>query len=186
MKKTLFPIILFSLIIAGCAKDKSQNPFAVKKHGVGLINDSTQIKDLKTIFSNDSISNYKEDDSFTGRINTIEIFEKGSSNPLLVITPTEALDSTATISSIRLIDSRYKTDKNISVISTFKDIKEAYKINKITNLINSVLVSVNELDATFTIDKKELPANMRYDLDLKIDAIQIPDDAKLKFFMVHF
>ena len=37
MKKTLFPIILFSLIIAGCAKDKSQNPFAVKKSaGAGL------------------------------------------------------------------------------------------------------------------------------------------------------
>lgn len=184
MKNILSSIILI-LIIVSCSTDKSQDPFMVKKHGVGLINDSTQVKDLKDIFANDSISSYKEDDHFTGSINTINIFEKGG-NQLMIIRPTEALDSTATISSIQLIDPRYKTEKNISNISTFKDIKDAYKINTISNLINSIVISVNSIDATFTIDKKELPGNMRYDLDMKIDPIQIPDGAKVKYFMVHF
>jgi hypothetical protein len=184
MKKNIFPIVILALLIASCASDK-QNPFAIKKHSVGLLNDSTQVKDLKVIFANDSIINYKQDDGFTGRINNIEIFEKGG-NPLLILSPTEALDSTATISSIQLIDPRYKTDKNISKLSTFKDIKDAYTITKISNLINSVLISVNSIDASFTIDKKELPANMRFDLEMKIEAIQIPDDAKIKFFMIHF
>jgi hypothetical protein len=49
-----------------------------------------------------------------------------------------------------------------------------------------VVVSVNEIDASFTIDKKELPANMRFDMDMTIEAIQIPDNAKVKFFIVHF
>ena len=80
----------------------------------------------------------------------------------------------------------YKTEKNISTISTFKDLKEAYKISKIDNLINAIVVSVNEIDASFTIDKKELPASMRFDMNMTIDVIQIPEKAKIKFFMVHW
>lgn len=177
-------MLLLALLIINCSPEKT-NPFLVAKHRIGFLNDSTQIKDLKTIFINDSIVKYNEDDSFIGNINNIEVFEKNG-NPLLVISPTEALDSTATIASVRLIDSRYATVKNISNLSTFKDIKDAYKISKISNLISSIVISVNDIDATFSIDKKELPANMRFDLDMKIDPIQIPDDTKIKFFIVHF
>ncbi len=184
MKKIYFILLLLPLLIVAC-KDEVANPFAVAKHQVGLLNDSTQVKDLKIIFANDSIKTFKEDDSFVGGINTIDIYDK-SGNQLLSISPTEALDSTATISSINIIDPRFKTEKNISISSTFKDINDNYKISKISNLINSVVVNVDELDATFTIDKKELPANMRFDMSLKIDPIQIPDDAKVKFFMMHF
>ena len=184
MKNYIAPILILLVFVSSCKEDKV-NPFAVSKHQVGFINDSTQVKEIKTFFANDSIVNYKEDDSFAGGINTIDIYEKGG-NQLLSISPTEALDSTATISSIRLIDPRYITDKNISSISTFKDINDNYKVSKISNLINSVVVKVNELDATFTIDKKELPVNMRFDMNMKIEPIQIPDDAKVKFFMVYF
>ena len=60
------------------------------------------------------------------------------------------------------------------------------KISKIDNLINAIVVSVNEIDASFTIDKKELPASMRFDMNMTIDVIQIPEKAKIKFFMVHW
>lgn len=182
-KYSLLTLISFVLLI-NCTEEKV-NPFAVAKHQVGLLNDSTQVKDLKVIFANDSLVNFKEDDSFVGGINTIDVYEKGGKQ-LLSISPTEALDSTATISTVRLIDPRYKTDKQISSVSTFKEISDNYKISKISNLISSVVVSIKELDASFTIDKKELPANMRFDMDMTIDAIQIPDEAKVKYFMVHF
>ena len=185
MKNYIAPILIILVFLSSCKEENTINPFAVSKHQVGFLNDSTQVKDVKALFANDSIVNYKEDDSFAGGINTIDIYEKGG-NQLLSISPTEALDSTATISSIRLIDPKYKTDKNISSISTFKDINDNYKISKISNLINSIVVKVNELDATFTIDKKELPMNMRFDMDMKIDPIQIPDNAKVKFFIVYF
>ena len=185
MKNTLFAIIICSILITSCAKDKAPDPFLISKNNIGLLTDSTQVKDLETIFSNDSVVRYIAGDEFTGSVNSIEIYEK-SGKKLLDLSPREALDSTSVISSVRIIDERYKTEKNISTLSTFKDINETYKISKIDNLINAIVISVNEINASFTIDKKELPASMRFDMDMTIDAIQIPEKARIKFFMVHW
>ena len=84
------------------------------------------------------------------------------------------------------MDSRYRTSKNVTTLSTFKDIKDSYKINRIDNLINSINVNINEINAYFTIDKKELPANLRFDMKMVIEASQIPDDAKIKYFMLNW
>jgi PBP1b-binding outer membrane lipoprotein LpoB len=183
MYKPFLSIILLSLFLLSCKKE--QNPFEISKQHIGLLTDSTQVKDLKTIYSNDSIVKFISGDEFTGNINDIEIFEKGGKQ-LLVLTPSQALDSTSTIQSIRIMDSRFVTEKNISSLSTFKDISSNYKISRIDNLINSVVVSVNEINASFTIDKKELPANLRFDMDLKIEAIHIPENAKIKYFFVNW
>lgn len=170
-------------MISSCAK--KQDPFLVEKHNIGNLTDSTQIKDLESIFINDSIVKLVGGDEFTGNINNIDIYDK-SGNHLLILTPNEALDSTAVVDNIRIMDSRFKTAKNITTLSTFKDINEAYKINRIDNLINSINVNVNEINAYFTIDKKELPANLRFDMKLTIESTQIPDDAKIKYFMVNW
>ena len=50
----------------------------------------------------------------------------------------------------------------------------------------SVLIRVNELDASFAIDKKELPANLRFDMDLNIEEIHIADHAKFKYFFINW
>lgn len=185
MKNSLCAILICALLITSCTKDKAPNLFAIQKTHIGLLTDSTQVKDLELIFSNDSIVKYIAGDEFAGAVNMIEVFEKNGMK-LLDLSPREALDSTSVISSVRIIDERYKTEKNISVLSTFKDIKDVYKISKIDNLINSIVVSVNEINASFTIDKKELPASMRFDMDMTIDPIQIPEKAKIKYFMVHW
>ena len=181
MHKSILSIIILFLFLSSCKKE--QNPYLISKQHIGLLTDSTQVKDLKTLYSNDSIVRFIGGDEFTGNINNIEVFEKGG-ELLLVLTPTQALDSTAFIGSIRVMDPRFETDKKISTLSTFKDISSNYKISRIDNLINSVVVSVNEINAAFTIDKKELPANMRFDMDLKIEAIHIPDNAKIKYFFI--
>ena len=53
-------------------------------------------------------------------------------------------------------------------------------------MISSIVVFVDEINASFTIDKKELPANLRFDMELKIEKIQIPDKAKIKYFFVYW
>lgn len=181
MNKTLLSLLIFTLLLASCKRE--QDPFQIGKQHIGLLTDSTQVKDIESLFSNDSVVKFIGGDEFVGIKNDIEVFEKGGKK-LLVLTPGHALDSTAVIESVQIIDSRYKTDKNISVLSTFKDISSNYKISKIDNLINSVLVTVNELNASFAIDKKELPANLRFNMDMKFEAIHIPDDAKLKYFFL--
>lgn len=185
MKNILFTLLMCALLTTSCTKDKELNPFLIKKDHIGLLNDSTQVKDLDSIYRNDSIVRYIAGDEFVGSVNTIEVFEKGGKK-LLDLSPREALDSTSVIASVRIIDERFKTEKNISTLSTFKDIKSAYKISKVDNLINVILVSVNEINASFTIDKKELPASMRFNMDMNIDPIQIPEKAKIKFFMIHW
>ncbi len=179
MKYSLLSLILSITLFTSCSKEV--DPFSVSKQNIGTLNDSTQVKDLESVFINDSIVKYIGGDEFTGNINDITIYEKGGKK-LLVLTPSQSLDSTSTIKTIRVIDERYKTAEGLAPNSTFKSIKDNYTISGIQNTLSNIIVSVNEINAYFTIDKRELPANMRFDMDLKIDAIQIPDIAKIKNF----
>lgn len=183
MKTSFFYVVILLLFITGCKKEP--NPFLIGKQNIGLLTDSTQVKDLALVFPNDSIVKFTTDEEFMGDKNDIEIFEKGGKK-LLTLEPSIAQDSTSVIKSVQIMDSRYKTDKNISTLSTFKDINDNYKISKITNLINSVVVFVDEINASFTIDKKELPSDLRFDMSLTIEKIQIPDKAKIKYFFVYW
>lgn len=183
MYKSIFSIIILTFLFTSC--NKEQNPFEISKQHIGLLTDSTQVKDLKAIYPNDSLVKFISGDEFTGNVNNIEVFEKGGKK-LLTLTPKQALDSTSTIGSIRILDERYKTDKNITTASTFKDIQNNYKVSRISNLINSIVIAVDEINANFTIDKKELPANLRFDMDLKFEPTHIPDNAKVKYFFINW
>jgi len=183
MKNYFIKILLISVIMVGCKKE--QDPFQISKQNIGFLTDSTQVKDLESVYSNDSIVRYKGEGEFTGDINNIEVFNK-EGKKILVLSPNKKQDSTSVISNVNVLDSSFKTDKNISILSTFKDIQDNYKISRIDNLINSVVVTVNDINATFTIDKKELPANLRFDMKLKIEATHIPDGAKIKYFFINW
>ena len=183
MYKSILSLIIFSVILTSCKNE--QDPFQLSKQNIGLLTDSTQIKDLKHIYSNDSIVKFISGDEFTGNKNDIEIFEKGGKK-LLILTPRQSLDSTSVIENIQVIDPRYKTDKNITTLSTFKDLTSNYKISRIDNLINSIVISVNDINSAFTIDKKELPANLRFDMNINFEATHIPDHAKIKYFFINW
>ncbi|WP_299229620.1 hypothetical protein [uncultured Psychroserpens sp.] len=186
MKKSIFVLFTLAVLITSCSSEKKQDPFQVGKQNIGLLTDSTKIKDLELVFPTDSVvTSSIKGDEFIGDKNDIEVFD-ATGKKLLILTPSQALDSTAVIESAQILDSRYKTDKNISTLSTFADIKNSYTISSISTLISSIVVSVNEINASFTIDKKELPANLRFNMDLKIEAVQIPDNAKIKYFMVYW
>lgn len=181
MKKIILPILAISLIATACKK--SVDPFSISKQNVGMLTDSTQVKDLETIYINDSIVKKIAGDEFLGSVNDIEIFEKGGKH-LLSLSPKQSLDSTATIGTVKIIDSRFKTNKGLNTLSTFGDIKAKYNISSIENTLRNIVVLVNENNTYFTIDKKELPGELQFDMSKKIEAIQIPDSAKIKYFMI--
>ncbi|WP_434037740.1 hypothetical protein [Formosa sp. 4Alg 33] len=183
MKKTILSLAVLAITCFSCST--KNDSFTITKDSIGELTKDTQLKDLETVFKNDSIVKYVPGGEFTVSINEIEIFEKGGSK-LLTLSPTQVMDSTSVIKTVQVFDSRYKSDKGISTLSTFKDIQDNYKISSIDNLINSVIVSVNELNASFTIDKKELPSNLRFDMSLHIEASQIPDTAKIKYFFLNW
>ena len=186
MKLNKLALILILVIAFACNKDKEVNPFEIRKNRIGSLTDTTEVKDLEMIFGNDSIVSSIKGDEYLGENNDIEIYDT-EGNQLLILTPSQALDSTAVIKTIQIMDERYKTPKGISTASTFGDIKNNYQISKVNNLINSIVISVNEINAAFTIDKKELPAALRYgNMDATIDPIQIPETAKVKYFMLNW
>jgi hypothetical protein len=92
----------------------------------------------------------------------------------------------STIQNIRIIDSRYKTKKALDKICDFGCISGNYNISSIQNTLRNLIVSVDEINAYFTIDKSELPESLRYNMNLKIDKVSIPKSAKIKDFFIQW
>ncbi len=97
---------------------------------------------------------------------------------------TSNADSIPGIGNIRIHDSRYLTNNGIGLASTFKDIKDQYEIRKVVTSLSNVVVFVKDHDLYFTIDREELPASLRYTRDVNIEAVQIPDNAVIKYLMI--
>ena len=138
------------------------------------------------VFANDSISKYIGGDEFTGSTNTISIFEKGTGVLLLELDPNYSLDSLSTIRTVRIMDARFKNKDGLNTLSTFGDINSKYTISSIQNTLRSLIISVDEINAYFTLNKTELPEEMRYDMNQKIEAISIPETAKIKDFYMQW
>ena len=58
------------------------------------------------------------------------------------------------------------------------------RLGKIETTIFTVVIFLEESDIFINIDKKELPENFRYNPNLVIDITNIPDEAKIKYFML--
>jgi len=186
MKKNilLVSILQFLLITISCNKTDS---FIIEKGIVGQITKQTTVKELKTIFKKDSIvSNLSEGalgDRYFQEDDEYEIYEKNGKH-LLTIIPKQQLDSTSTIRSIEIHDSRYKTNTNLNLNSTFSEINANNNINKIESTFSTAILFINDVNATIAISKKDLGIN-EFSTQ-KVSLEQIPDLAKIKSFVVWF
>ncbi|MDN3596498.1 hypothetical protein [Zunongwangia endophytica] len=185
MKKHILPLfILASILLTSCQKDED-NPFLITATQVGKLNKEIKINQLDSLYQEDSLVKQVSGPMQLRATDEIQVFEKGG-DPLLTLEPLQEFDSTSTIGYIRVLDPRFKTKAGLNSQSTFKDIVENYKISRIENTISSAVVFLDEINAYISIDKKELPSSLRYDTDAKIRSSQIPDDAKIKYFMIYW
>ena len=176
----ILPILcLFILLVVSCKKE-GNTEFSITKDQVGKVTRATLIKDLETIFAEDSLVRKDPNMELGTSTSKIEIFQKGGDH-LLSITPNS--DSLQTIENIRIYDSRFSTADGINMLSTFKDIKAHYTIKKVVTSMNNVVIFLKDSDLYFTISKEELPADLRFGTT-NIDVVQIPDQAKIKYMMV--
>ncbi len=182
-KKTLL-ILSFCIVSFSCTRDE-ENPFLITAKQVGALKKDTKLHQIDSIFKGDSIVRERSGPEQLRSTDEIRIYDKDG-QALMSLEPTQEFDSTSTIGYIRILDPRYETESGLNVKSTFKDIVENYTISRIENTINSAVIFLDEINAYITIDKTQLPANLRYDTDSKIMASQIPDDAKFKYFMVYW
>ncbi|KAA2218395.1 hypothetical protein [Maribacter flavus] len=181
MKSIKTILILFSIIIiAQCTKEDDKT-FKISTDAVGKLDKTSLARDLDLIYENDSVVRDTIQSNFGNGSSKIKIYEKGGA---LLLTLTPNTDSIPTIQNVLINDKRFKTDKGISIESTFKDIQEKYEIKKIITSINNVIILLKDSDIYFTIDKAQLPENLRYQANTNIEAVQIPDAAKIKYLMV--
>lgn len=173
----IFTLLLF----AQCTEEK--DPFLISNNSVGNLTIGMKIKHIDSIFATDSIVrlNPRQDEFST--IGEVEIYEKGGKK-LMLISPRRNNDPEALIFSFQFFDTRYKTEKGLNIGSTFKDIEDNYKIANIETTLSTVVIFLEDSDIFINIDKKELPENLRYNPNFVIEAVNIPDEAKIKYFML--
>ena len=181
MKYTFFIIAFCTFVLIQCTNNN--NPYTITNGKIGTLTSQTTIKQLKTVFANDSIvplSNSSPGDALQGEV---EVFSKDGSK-LLGLSPDNLNSPDATINTLRVYDPRYKTSKGLSINSTFKDIKDNYEVSGLQTSIDAVVIFLKDSDVFITIDKKQLPENLRYNPNVTIEASQIPQSATFKYFMI--
>ena len=181
MLKKIIAIVSVTLLFIGCKEEI--NPFLISNDSVGALTRGMTIKEIDSIFAQDSIVKLYAQNEELPTQGEVEVYEK-SGTKLVSISPVTNNDPDALISNFQFFDPRYKTDKGLNLSSTFKDIKANYKILNIETTISTVVLFLEDNDLFINIDKNELPENFRYNPNLVIDITNIPDEAKIKYFML--
>ena len=181
MLKKIIAIVSVTLIFIQCKEEI--NPFLISNDSVGALTRGMTIKEIDSIFAQDSIVKLYAQNEELPTQGEVEVYEKNGTK-LVSISPVTNNDPDALISNFQFFDPSYKTDKGLNLSSTFKDIKANYKILNIETTISTVVIFLEDNDLFINIDKNELPENFRYNPNLVIDVTNIPDEAKIKYFML--
>ena len=181
MLKKIIALVSVTLLFIQCKEEI--NPFLISNDSVGALTRGMTIKEIDSIFAQDSIVKLYAQIEELPTQGEVEIYDKNGTK-LVSISPVTNNDPDALISNFQFFDPRYKTDKGLNLSSTFKDIKANYKISNIETTISTVVLFLEDNDLFINIDKNELPENFRYNPNLVIDITNIPDEAKIKYFML--
>jgi hypothetical protein len=181
MKNTFLIALAVSVMFVQCKKET--DPFLITKDRVGNLTKEVKMKQIDSIFENDSIVKLNPINNALGTQGEVEIYDS-EGKKLLLISPQDEQDPDSHISNIQIFDNRFKTEKGLTPSSTFKDVKNNYEIADLQTTINAVVIFLKDSDVFITIDKKELPEDIRYKIDVPVEASQIPDNATFKYFMV--
>lgn len=181
MKNLLIMAVIAAAFLTSCSNTDAK--FSIKKGSVGPVTENTKISELDALFEQDSLVPLTRINNALGTQGEVEVYEKGGTL-LMLVSPDDEEDPNAVITNVRIYDERFKTDKGLHLKSTFKTVRENYKIAGIQTSFDAVVVFLEDSDVYLTIDKKQLPENLRYDPSINIEASQIPDQATFKYFMV--
>ncbi|GGG04806.1 hypothetical protein GCM10011344_01460 [Dokdonia pacifica] len=172
MNRIYITLLILTLCITSCTE--KDTTFSVTNEAVGAITKATKTSDLDALFKGPNDSLVK-----TASANYV-LYEKGG-NKLMKLSPKK--NDNDIIDHIQFFDDRYTTENGISLKSTFEDIKNAYTIKKISNMIDFIIVFVEESEVYFIIDKKHLSSEVRFSTSSKLEPVQVPGEAPIKHFM---
>ena len=80
----------------------------------------------------------------------------------------------------------FHTAQDITTVSTFGDIKQAYSITRIEPDKKDIVVVVDDLRACFSIPKSKLPATWWDEKTKTVNSSQIPSSAPIRTFILRW
>jgi hypothetical protein len=162
----------------------------IEKNSVGKINNKHLISDIETLFAKDSVVTRLsegdmggEDTKYLQEEDKYLIYSKKGKH-LLTIVPSVQHDSTSKIKYVEIIDPQFKTEKNLSLRSSFKEINFNYMVNKVETSLSSATLYIDELNATIAIRKSDIGVS-EFDTK-KVVLGQIPDLTKINHLTIWF
>ncbi len=183
MKKYVLIALIIALTSLG-ACETNPSEFTIDESSVGKLSKTTKISELETLYANDSIVTNDSIGLKNGSLaSSLLIYDKKGTR-LLRLQPKG--DSSQTIGSIRIYDSRYKTDNNIRIGSSFKELKSIGTIDKILPALNSVSITIKGSSIFYSVDRNQLPDILKYDRAAIIETLQIPDNAIISNIMIQW
>ena len=182
MKKTI--ILLISTLMFSCSHgQKSIDNFLVTNKGVGIFDKGMTVNDVLKLVGNDQIKKVVDLDDYENAYDDYQYFDSNK-NHLLTLTPEYQDDKKSKINRILIKDKRYKTNKKIGLSSTYADLKGNYQITDYSPDLEHIVLTVDELNAWFSISKSQLLENWWVDNSKTIDISKIPDNATFDSFVI--
>lgn len=184
--KQIFLGIIISGLLMSCAKE---NPYLIAKNKLGPLDNSTKIHEVEGLLVNDSVVVENPQTPFgtfiKSVVKTMEVYDNTGTKHL-IIQPRGALDTISQIKSIRLVSDRYKTENGIGFGSSFGELKKYHDVSNIQSSLQSIIITLNDINAFVSFDREVLPSDVRFDIEAEITPIMIPDDATINRFWLNF
>lgn len=177
-------ILLFlTLIYSYASGQESKNSFLVTDKSVGVFYEGMTVNDVLELVNEDQIKKVIDYDSYESLYDDYQYFDFNQ-NHLLTLTPKIQNDKNSQINRVLIIDEKYVTDRKIGLSSTYGDLKANYEITDYSPDLDHIVLTVEKINAWFTINKNQLLENWWDDDEIKIDKSKIPDNATFDSFVI--
>jgi hypothetical protein len=175
MFRTILGLAVIFLLVQ-CAEEST----VIKKKQLGDISNITTIEELDKIFKNDSVQKLPEGEEL---VREYKVFDAMGTPSLVFVTRVEN-DSLKALEHVKIYSPEYTTEKGISTASNFEEIRGQYSIDDIEPSFSSAILFINEINATISLDKKDLNID---EFDMRdISEDQIPDQSSILYITLWF
>ncbi len=156
----------------------------VTAHSAGVFNDQMTIAEALQIIPNAQITKKNGKGEFAeDTYDDYEIYNRNNQH-LLTLTPKLTGNTDQKINRVLVVSPFFKTNKEISTKSTYKDIKNAYKISKIEPTRTHIVLIVDEINASFSIPKTSLKKGWWNEKTKSVNTDKIPNNTVIEDFIL--
>ena len=157
-----------------------EETYLITPSKVGLISKGMTVSNIVEVIPENQIQKkigYGEfpDDTY----DDYEVYDS-LGNHILTVTPKTQNDSTSKINRILIVSPRCRTKEGIDLNSTYSELLKSYSVDEYSPDMEHVVLTVNSLNAWFSIKKTELEADWWNEEKKEVDITKIPPESRFE------